>query len=256
MSDRSERLTKRQQRLSERQSKREKTPPTPSLNLQLRTITPITDNQILAFNAYDDGQHLCMIGSAGTGKTLVAIYNALKDVLDKSTPYKKILIVRTAQPSKQIGFLPGTEKEKLAVYEAAYKGIFTELFGRGDAYEVCKQKGLVEFTGTSFLRGITIENTIVIVDEFQSCTYHETETVATRIGENSKLILCGDTRQDDLTSSRYNERSGIQPIIQVLRNIPDMSIITFTVDDIVRSGFVKQWLLAVEKLNLDLTSYR
>lgn len=262
MSDRSERLTRRQQRLSEKNEKRAKatfrstSPTTPNTNLQLKPIHPITDNQILAFNAYEDGKHVCMLGSAGTGKSFVALYNALKDVLDKSTPYRRVVIIRTAQASKAIGFLPGTEKDKIAVFETAYKGIFAELFGRGDAYEVCKQKGIVEFTGTSFLRGTTINDAIVVVDEIQSMNFHEIGTIVTRLGNDAKLVICGDNRQDDLTSKRFNERSGIVPMIKLISLMPSIELITFTVNDIVRSGLVKEWILAYEESGVDPDEYR
>lgn len=252
MSDRSNRLTRRQQRLSEKTTqkpKREKE--VNSSNLQLKHVAPVTDNQIKAFNSYDDGQHLCMLGSAGTGKTYCALYLALKDVLDKRTPYKRVVIVRTAQPTKQIGFLPGKEKDKMEVYEVAYRGLCAELFGRGDAYEVCKQKGLIEFLGTSFLRGVTIDEAIVIVEEVQGMSWMEIHTLFSRLGSDARLIISGDTKQDDLTSARYNQKSGIAPMIKVLSRISSIDLVTFGIDDIVRSGWVREWITAYEESGVD-----
>jgi phosphate starvation-inducible protein PhoH len=254
MAERTQRLTKRQQRLAEKGNPRKEcTPKVPSLQQQhfeLKSVVPITDNQIKTFNAFDDGDHIFLHGCAGTGKTFISFYLALKEIMSGKTKRTKLIIIRNAQSSKDIGFLPGTEKENLAVYEAAYKAICSELFNRGDAYDVLKTKGIIEFHSTSFLRGTTIENAVILVDEVQNQRYSEMRTVLTRTGDNSRIILCGDTKQDDLTSERFKETSGLRDMMRVFDNMDSMSTIHFEIDDIVRSGFVKAFIIAEYNLGL------
>ena len=190
------------------------------------------------------------MGCAGVGKTYVAIYLAMREIADRSSPVKKLVIVRSPQPTKQIGFLPGDEKTKLAVYENAYRAIFTELYGRGDAYDILKQKGIVEFHGTSFMRGVTIDNAVVLIDEVQGMSYIEQKTIATRIGSDSRLMVCGDIHQDDLTNERFKEVSGIQQFLKVLAKIGSVEIINFLPCDIVRSGFVRAYIEAEYALGI------
>lgn len=216
---------------------------TSNLHLELCRVQPKTFNQTRTFSEFSKGQNLLLIGSAGTGKTFISIYLAMKEILEKRT-YSKLVIIRNAQSSKDIGFLPGDESRKLEVYEPAYRAIFNELFGRADAYDLLKQKGLVEFTSTSFLRGLTIDNSIVIVDEVQNQKYSELRTVITRLGENSKIVLCGDTKQDDLTSKRYSEVSGLPEMMKVLSEMDSVSKIEFGINDIMRSGFVREFIVA------------
>lgn len=245
-------LTRRQQRLAEKGIAKEtnKVPSTASLNLQLRDIGPITDNQVATFQAYNRGDNLFLHGCAGTGKTFISLYLALKELGDRSSRRNKIVLIRTAQASKDIGFLPGTEKQKLEVYEAAYKAICAELYGRGDAYEILKQKGIIEFHGTSFLRGTTIDDAIIIVDEVQNQRYVEMRTVLTRTGDHSRVILCGDTKQDDLTSERYKESSGLANMMRVFERMTGISTVEFGIDDIVRSGFVRDFIIAENELGM------
>lgn len=253
MAERTQRLTKRQQRLAEKGQNKENTQKVPSLqqhNFELKSIIPITDNQIKAFNSYEDGNHLFLHGCAGTGKTFVSFYLALRELMSKKTKRNRLVVIRNAQSSKDIGFLPGTEKEKLAVYEAAYKAICSELFNRGDAYDILKTKGIIEFHSTSFLRGTTIDNAIILVDEVQNQRYTEMRTVLTRTGDNSRIILCGDTKQDDLTSERFKETSGLRDMMKVFDNMDSMSTIHFEIEDIVRSGFVKEFLTCEYNLGL------
>ena len=249
-----ERLTRRQKRLSEKGIEREnqvtKFPTMTSLNFDIKHVDPITLNQVRAFNAYQNKENLCLHGCAGTGKTFLSIYLALNEIEDKRSKKRKLVIIRTAQPSKQIGFLPGTEKQKLEVYEAPYKSICAELYHRGDAYDILKQKGIIEFHSTSFLRGTTIDDAIVLVDECQNQSYQELRTVITRLGDNSRIILCGDTKQDDLTSERFKETSGLRDIMRVFDQMNQLETIQFEVDDIVRSGFVKSFIIAENELGL------
>lgn len=246
-----QRLSRRQKKLAEKglmKTQRQQT--IKQQHFDLNSIYPITDNQIKTFNAFERGDNLFLHGCAGTGKTFISIYLALKEIMDGRTRRTKLVIIRTAQSSKDIGFLPGNEKEKLAVYEAAYRAICSELFHRDDAYDILKQKGIIEFHSTSFLRGTTIDDAIILIDEVQNMRQQEWFTVLTRTGDKSRVILCGDTKQDDLTSERYKEKSGIDPLIKVFSIMENSSLIQFDLDDIVRSGFVRELILAAYKLGL------
>lgn len=188
-------------------------------------------------------------GSAGTGKTAIALYCALSEVLDKSTVFSKVVLVRSAVQARDIGFLKGSEEEKNEAYEMPYKALCNELLTfKSNNYENLKAKGLVEFYNTSFLRGITLDESIIIVDEFQSLTYHELSTIMTRTGINSKIIFCGDIKQNDL--HRKNDVSGLGQFMKVLERMPSHTydIITYRPQDIVRSGIVKEFLLAEESM--------
>ena len=247
-----QRLTKRQQRLAEKGNEKQlmKFPTMGQLHLTLKDIGPITDNQIKTFQAYDRGDNLFLHGCAGTGKTFISMYLALKEISEKHSRRRKLVLIRTAQSSKDIGFLPGDEKRKLEVYEAAYRAICSELYHRDDAYDILKQKGIIEFHSTSFLRGTTIDDAVIIIDEAQNCRYQEIRTVLTRTGDHSRIVICGDTKQDDLTSERYKETSGLSNVMQVFRRMDNMSTVEFEIDDIVRSGFVRDFIIAENQLGL------
>ena len=250
---RTQRLTKRQQRLAEKGSSKEQLIKFPTLNqlhLQLKDIGPITDNQVKTFRAYDKGDNLFLHGCAGTGKTFISIYLALREIQEKTSKRRKLVIIRNAQSSKDIGFLPGSEKQKLEVYEAAYRAICAELFNRDDAYDILKQKGIIEFHSTSFLRGTTIDDAVILIDECQNQRYVELRTVLTRTGDRSRVVLCGDTKQDDLTSERYKESSGLSDMMRVFSRMSDMTAVQFEIDDIVRSGFVRDFIIAENELGL------
>ena len=248
MSAKAQRLTKRQQRLSEKGLI--KFPTIQQLHFELKHIQPITDNQVITFNAFDQGDNLFLHGCAGTGKTFISIYLALKEIQNGRSRRRKLVIIRTAQSSKDIGFLPGTEKQKLEVYEAPYKAICAELYHRDDAYDILKQKGIIEFHSTSYLRGTTINDAIILVDEVQNQRYVELRTVLTRTGDHSRIILCGDTKQDDLTSDRYKEASGLKDMMKVFNFMGSMTTVQFEIDDIVRSGFVRDFIIAENELGL------
>lgn len=216
-----------------------KFPSIQQLNFDLKYITPKTPNQEKAFEAFNDGYNIFLHGCAGTGKTFISSYLALKEIEDRKNDFRKLVIIRAAQSSKDIGFLPGDEKRKLAVYEAAYKAICSELYGRDDAYEVLKQKGIIDFQSTSFLRGTTLDDAIILIDEVQNMSQQEWYTVLTRTGDNSRVVICGDTKQDDLTSERFKQQTGITSLIRVFEAMESTQLIHFEVEDIVRSGFVK-----------------
>lgn len=214
----------------------------------LQKIAPITEGQKIVVEDFDRGLNLVLMGSAGTGKTFLSLYLALNSIVknNKNTGPSKIIIIRSVVATRDIGFLPGSIKEKMAAYEEPYKGIFSELFDRGDAYEVLKSKGIVEFCSTSFLRGTTIKDAFIILDETQNCNYEEIRTIITRVGKNSRLILCGDTKQNDLYRSKYDV-SGMEEIVTVLERMKEFEIIEFNSDDIVRSDLVKSFIIAEEE---------
>jgi phosphate starvation-inducible protein PhoH len=214
----------------------------------MRYIEPLTDNQKLLYEAYEKNQHIVAYGCAGTGKTFITLYNALQDVLDERSPYDKIYIVRSLVATREIGFLPGDHEDKSSLYQIPYKNMVKYMFQMpSDAdfemlYGNLKAQETIKFWSTSFLRGTTLDNAIVIVDEFQNCTAHELDSIITRVGENSKIMFCGDATQSDLV--KVNDRNGIVDFMSILRKMPSFDIIEFGVDDIVRSGLVKEYLLA------------
>lgn len=214
----------------------------------LLDIDPLTDNQRKLFDAYAEGKHVVAYGCAGTGKTFITLYNALREVLDERTPYEKIYLVRSLVATREIGFLPGSYEDKSDIYQIPYKNMVKYMFQMpSDAefemlYGNLKSQETIKFWSTSFLRGTTLDNAIVIVDEFQNCTSHELDSIITRVGENSKIMFCGDATQSDL--QKTNERNGIVDFMSILRKMPSIDIIEFGVDDIVRSGLVKEYIIA------------
>lgn len=218
-------------------------------HISIKNIQPLTENQKRVFDAYEEGSNLILSGSAGSGKSFLAMYLAMRDLIKVTqSHYNKIIIIRSAVPSRDIGFVPGTLEEKSKIYQDPYKQIVNELSGRGDAWHFLMNKEIIEFQTTSFLRGLTFSDCIIIFDEFQSATFHEIDTVLTRIGENCRFILCGDFNQNDLSIKR--EKSGFQDAMKILKNIPYVSEIQFTIEDVVRSGFVKSYLAEKEKQGL------
>ena len=230
--------------LTTRQAKRKKA----LGNEYLLDIDPLTDNQRKLFDAYAEGKHIVAYGCAGTGKTFITLYNALCEVLDERTPYEKIYLVRSLVATREIGFLPGSYEDKSDIYQIPYKNMVKYMFQMpSDAefemlYGNLKSQETIKFWSTSFLRGTTLDNSIVIVDEFQNCTSHELDSIITRVGENSKIMFCGDATQSDLQKS--NDRNGIIDFMSILRKMPSIDIIEFGVDDIVRSGLVKEYIIA------------
>ena len=211
-------------------------------HFELRTTKPLTYNQEKTFEAYEQGDNLVLHGYAGTGKTYISLYLALEEILGGSNLYNKVNIVRSVVSSRDIGFLPGGPKEKASVYEEPYIEICDDLFGRGDGYNILKMKNIVEFTTTSFLRGRTFTNSIVIIDEIQNMTFSELDTVMTRIGNNTKVIFCGDFRQSDLDKGK--EKSGLIPFLQILKRMnTHFTYVEFDKNDIVRSGLVRDYII-------------
>ena len=220
----------------------------------LLDIDPLTDNQRKLYDAYAEGKHLVAYGCAGTGKTFITLYNALREVLDERTPYEKIYLVRSLVATREIGFLPGTYDDKSDIYQIPYKNMVKYMFQMpSDAefemlYGNLKAQETIKFWSTSFLRGTTLDNSIVIVDEFQNANFHELCSIITRIGENSKIMFCGDATQSDLIKT--NEKNGVIDFMKILRTMPSIDIIEFGIDDVIRSGLVKEFLIAQHALGL------
>jgi phosphate starvation-inducible protein PhoH len=208
-------------------------------NLDLQTIEPLTQNQLKAF---ESEKNLVLHGVAGTGKTYISCYLAFDDMIKGY--YDKLVIIRSAVSTRDIGFLPGNESEKASVYEEPYKDICIELFQRGDAYQILKTKNLVHFMTTSFIRGVTLRNATIIVDECQNMSFHELDSIITRIGEGCRIIFCGDFRQADLA------KNGLKDFIRVLKVMDSFDLIDFEIKDIVRSKFVKDYIIAKTDLGL------
>ena len=210
----------------------------------LKTFDPLTENQKLFFDAYKRGDYFVALhGVAGTGKTFCALYKAIEEVMDKSNPFAKIIVVRSAVQSREIGHLPGDVNEKMEIYQQPYRQICDTLFGRKDAWDRLEEQGHIEFISTSFIRGMSFDDAIIIVDEMQNMTYEEIDTVMTRVGYRSKIIWCGDYRQTDLNKKR-NDVSGILKFFDIAYHMNAFTKIEFTVDDIVRSSLVKDYILA------------
>jgi phosphate starvation-inducible protein PhoH len=224
-------------------SKRKKVSAINKLNLDLADIEPLTIAQDCFFKSYANGDNHLLLGYPGTGKTFLSLFKAFEETLDK----KKcgIVIVRSAVPTRDVGFLPGNLEEKGEIYELPYQQITNELFGRGDAYEILKKHGVIRFLTTSYIRGITLDDVIIIADEFQNMTAHEADSIITRLGKNAKIIYCGDFMQTDLIK---NKEMNIHRFISVIESMESWFDVTeFGVDDIVRSGLVKDYIITKYK---------
>ena len=212
-------------------------------------IKPLTDNQQKFFDEYKAGKNLFAYGAAGTGKTFIALYLALKEVLDQFTPYEKVYVVRSLVATREIGFLPGDHEDKSSLYQIPYKNMVKYMFEMADdqefemLYGALKAQETIRFWSTSFLRGTTMDNCIIIVDEMQNLNFHELDSIITRVGENTRIVFCGDAMQTDLV--RDKERNGIHDFMRVLEVMPeDFEMIEMGVDDICRSGLVRNYLIA------------
>ena len=241
-----EKLTRKQRRLLRQnksgESEKQKTP------FEMKKIEPLTENQKLSFEQYAKGKNLMLHGIAGTGKSFISLYLALNEIMNGNGHYQRVIIVRSVVPTRDMGFLPGNNKEKAKVYEAPYYAICSELFGRGDAYEILKQKGLVDFISTSFIRGITLNNCIIIVDEIANMTLHELDSVITRVGRNCKIVFSGDFRQSDFT--REHERNGLIDFMKIINKMKSFAFIDFDENDIVRSSMVKDYIIQKDRLKI------
>jgi len=240
-----ERLTRKQKRIQRQQGGKEET--VQRNNLSLKHFEPLTANQKLTYQNFNH-KNLMLHGMAGTGKSFISLYLSLKEVIKTDSIYKKVVIVRSVVPTRDMGFLPGNNKEKAKVYEAPYYAICTELFGRGDAYEILKSRGLVDFISTSFIRGVTLNDCIIVVDEIANLTLHELDSVITRVGKNCKIIFSGDFRQSDFT--REQDRNGLKDFMRIIDRMKSFEFIEFDENDIVRSAMVKEYIISKHRLGI------
>ena len=222
----------------------------------LVTTKPLTDNQKLVFSTWKAGKNQFLFGAAGTGKTYISLYLALKDVFNLKKPYDKVVLVRSLMPTREIGFLPGDEEDKAALYQVPYQNMVQFMFEMPNEqqfntlYDRLKGQGSLFFLSTSFLRGLTFDNSIIIVDECQNLNFHELDTIITRVGQDSKIIFCGDFDQTDLT--KQNERNGLHDFLRILGEMEEFNCLEFTLGDIVRSGFVRSYLINKIKLGIGI----
>ena len=223
---------------------------------QLSNVKPVTDSQKLVFESWKQGLNQFLFGCAGTGKTFISLYLALQDVLKNDTPYDKVIVVRSLIPTREIGFLPGDEEDKAALYQVPYSNMMQFMFEQPNEqafsmlYDRLKAQGSFYFLSTSFLRGLTFDNSIIIVDECQNLNFHELDTIITRVGQDSKIVFCGDFGQSDLT--RLNEKNGLMNFLQILQEMKEFNCTEFTIGDIVRSGFVRSYLIQKTKLGMGI----
>ena len=216
------------------------------IGLELKKLNLLTPAQSAAYDLYGQGRHLFMDGASGTGKTYLGIYMALEDYFNYRT--SNIKIIRSTVPSRNMGFMPGNLEEKLSVYEIPYAQNVNKIFGRDDAWGICKQKGIVELVSTSYLRGLTFDNSTILFDEIQNCTIDEIATVITRAGKGSRVQLLGDYYQDDLKDNR--QVSGFRDIVKIVDFMPSFARVIFGIDDIVRDGVVAEFIRARHKLGI------
>ena len=225
-------------------------------NSDLVKIEPVTDNQKVVFDSYKKGQNQFLYGCAGTGKTFVTLYLAMQEVLRNDTPYDRVVMVRSLIPTREIGFLPGDEEDKAALYQVPYSNMVQFMFKQPNEqafsmlYDRLKTQGSFYFLSTSFLRGLTFDNSIIIVDECQNLNFNELDTIVTRVGQDSKIMFCGDFMQTDL--SKVNERNGLHDFLRILEEMEEFNCLEFNIGDIVRSGFVRNYLIQKTKLGMGM----
>jgi predicted ribonuclease YlaK len=212
----------------------------------LLQFDPLTLNQEKAYQSWDEGDNLVLTGTAGTGKTFMALYLALEDVLERDTEWDRLIIVRSMVPTREMGFLPGDKEAKEEAFTSPYKSICTELFGDKSSYQKMVTAGQIRFESTSFIRGATFDNSIIVVDEMQNLNFHELDSVITRVGRNSKVIFCGDYKQSDF---KYDDdKQGIVKFLQIVEQLRNFTIVNFGWEDIVRSDFVRDYIMTKEML--------
>ena len=220
------------------------------------SVKPITDTQKIVFETWKKGQNQFLFGAAGTGKTFISLYLALKDIFDQKTKYEKVILVRSLIPTRDIGFLPGDEEDKSALYQVPYQNMVQFMFEMpneqafNSLYDKLKGQGSLYFLSTSFLRGLTFDNSIIIVDECQNLNFHELDTIITRVGQDSKIVFCGDFDQSDLL--KHNEKNGLHDFLRILEEMEEFNCSEFTIGDIVRSGFVRSYLSNKTKLGIGI----
>lgn len=215
----------------------------------LQTFEPLTENQEKVYQAWDEDHHLVLTGTAGTGKTFSALYLALEEVLDKGNNLEKVVITRSIVPTREIGFLPGSMEEKMEPYSGPYRAICTELFQDSKAYDKLVDQNAIEFLSTSYIRGTTFNDAVIVVDEMQNLTFHELDSVITRIGQNCRIIFCGDYLQTDFT--KESDKNGFGQFLKIIEHMTKFTVVTFTWADIVRSDFVRDYIMTKEMLGIN-----
>ena len=219
-------------------------------------VKPITESQKSVFETWKQGKNQFLFGCAGTGKTFVSLYLAMQDVLNLQTKYEKVVLVRSLIPTREIGFLPGDEEDKAALYQVPYQNMVQFMFEQPNEqafkmlYDRLKSQGSLYFLSTSFLRGLTFDNTIIIVDECQNLNFHELDTITTRVGQDSKIVFCGDFFQTDLIKT--GDKNGLHDFLRILEEMKDFNCTEFNIGDIVRSGFVRDYLIQKTKLGIGM----
>lgn len=219
-------------------------------SLELKSIIPLTQTQHDVFKLYEQNYNMVLDGMAGSGKTFLSLYLALDEILNYNTNYNKLYICRSVVPSRDIGALPGSIDEKIAVYELPYVEICSKLFGRGDAYDLLKKKGIIEFVSTSYLRGLTYENCIIVVDEMQNLSGSELNTIITRVGKHCKILFAGDFFQGDL--KKESEREGLKKFLRIINEMKCFKHVEFGKEDVVRCSLVKEYLLKKYDMKIEL----
>ena len=220
------------------------------------SVKPITDTQKNVFETWKKGQNQFLFGAAGTGKTFVSLYLALRDIFDQKTKYDKVVLVRSLIPTREIGFLPGDEEDKAALYQVPYQNMVQFMFEMSNEqqfnslYDRLKGQGSLFFLSTSFLRGLTFDNSIIIVDECQNLNFHELDTIITRVGQDSRIVFCGDFDHSDLV--KHNERNGLHDFLRILEEMEEFNCSEFSIGDIVRSGFVRSYLINKAKMGIGM----
>ena len=219
--------------------------------LNLKPIVALTENQERTFEAFYSGKNLLLHGFAGTGKTFLSLYLSLRELYSHDTIYHKLLLVRSAVPSRDLGFMPGSLEEKVELYETPYKAICYEITGNPKAYDSWKGLGLIEFVSTSYIRGTTLNNCIIIVDEIQNCDWGELSTIVTRLSRNCKIIFCGDFRQTDFRNYEVTSKKDVMDFMSVIKRMKnDFEVIEFGINDIVRNPLVKNFIILAEQMGL------
>lgn len=220
----------------------------------LLDINPITETQKKFYDAYDNNKHIVAHGVPGSGKTFSSIYKALQEVFDETSEKECVYIVRSLVQTRSIGFMPGSENEKQGYFETPYRSMVKHMFqlpSEADfdmLYDTLKSQKTIKFYNTSFLRGLTFDDCVLVVDEFSNMNFHELSSIITRVGQNCRIIFSGDAEQSDLIST--NEKNGIHDFMRILQIMPSFEILEFGIDDICRSGLVKEFILAKRELGL------
>ena len=226
--------------------RKDRTPPQKLRIDDLYTFEPLTSSQEVVYNAWAENNNIVMCGTAGTGKTFSALYLALETVLDKGNNCSKVVLCRSIVPTREVGFLPGSLEEKVEAYTSPYKAICSELFEDPIAYDKLVSQGVIEFMSTSYIRGVTMDNTILIIDEMQNLTFHELDSVITRVGDNCRVMFCGDYKQSDFT--KQSDKKGLLKFLDIIEHMTRFTTVEFGWSDIVRSDFVRDYIMTREML--------